>query len=38
MKILKVLAIGVTVGGIALAMNSEKAEAKRMDTTYSRTD
>lgn len=27
MKILKVLAIGVTVGGIALAMNSEKAEA-----------
>ncbi|MCU9795357.1 hypothetical protein IGJ63_002141 [Enterococcus sp. DIV1375a] len=27
MKILKVLAIGVTVGGIALAMNSEKADA-----------
>jgi len=27
MKILKVLAIGVTVGGIALAMNSEKANA-----------
>lgn len=27
MKILKVLAIGVTVGGIALAVNSEKAEA-----------
>ncbi|MCD4877598.1 LysM peptidoglycan-binding domain-containing protein [Enterococcus faecalis] len=27
MKIMKVLAIGVTVGGIALAMNSEKADA-----------
>lgn len=27
MKLLKVLAIGVTVGGIALAMNSEKADA-----------
>ncbi|EOB3445291.1 LysM peptidoglycan-binding domain-containing protein [Enterococcus faecalis] len=27
MKIMKVLTIGVTVGGIALAMNSEKAEA-----------
>ena len=27
MKILRVLAIGVTVGGLALAMNTEKAEA-----------
>lgn len=27
MKLLKVLAVGVTVGGIALAMNSQKAEA-----------